>query len=593
MQDLQIINHNTRAVLKRLIVNYVKPYKALIFFATFFMILVAVSNAAMVKMVEPAINKIFMNKDKHLLLLLPAAMLGIAVLKGFAEYFQNYLTRSVGQRILSDLQIELYRHLLNSDIELIHSQSAARLISRFTNDISLMRGTVSNTLVGVVKHFLTVLFLIVLMFKLEPTLSGVVFFVFPLAIYPIQKNGRRIRKLAYSAQEGLGNYTAKLDETFESIKIVKSYQAENFESKRAKHFIEHIYELYKSTAKYDALTSPIMEILSGVAIAFIIMYGGYMVIENETTPGALFAFITAFVSAYRPYKSLVSLNVNLQEGVAAANRLFAVLDQQPIIQENKDAKNINCRNATIELKNVTLNFGNKRALNKLSLIIKPNSTIAIVGKSGGGKTSIANILLRFYDPSFGDVFIDNINIKDAKLSSLRSQIALVTQDTLLFDATIAENIAYNMPDINMDKIIIAAQKASAHEFIIQLDEGYNSVIGPKGRTLSGGQRQRIALARAFLKNAPILILDEATSSLDPLTEREIKYALETLCNNRTTIIITHRLHTIEHVDHIYVVKNGIIVEEGTHEKLILAKGEYEKLYHSNGNEGVSQREAGI
>ncbi len=575
-----IVTHSTdREILKRLLTNYVKPYKNKLILAAFFMIIVAICSACIVKMVEPTIDKIFLNKDKSLLFFLPMIMLGISSVKGVAEYFQNFLIRSVGQRILSDLQIALYEHLLKSDIEFIYSQSAARLISRFTNDISLMRGAVSNALVGFVKHFLTVFLLIILMFQLEPTLSCIIFFVFPLAIYPIQKNGRRIRKLSYSAQEELGNYTAKLDETFESIKIVKSYQAEAFESKRAKHFIEHIYELYKSTAKYDALTSPIMEILSGTAIAAIIMYGGYMATEGQTTPGALLAFITAFVSAYRPYKSIVSFNVNLQEGLAASNRLFTVLDQKATITENASASSIECRNAEIELKNITLIYGEKKALDNLSLKISPNSTIAIVGKSGGGKTSIANLLLRFYDPSKGEVLIKGKNIKTVKLASLRSQISLVTQDTLLFDASIAENIAYNMPGCSRQEIIEAAKKASAHEFIMQIDGNYNSVIGPKGRTLSGGQRQRIAIARAFLKNAPILILDEATSSLDPVTEREIKDALETLCSNRTTIIITHRLNTIEHVDHIYVVKHGHIVEQGTHETLLAENGEYTKLYN--------------
>ena len=573
-------NYLTKDILKRLVYWYVRPYKSKIFLAIFFMIIVAICAAAIVGIVEPIIDKAFLNKDKTILIYLALTMVLISTIKGCAEFFQNFLIKSVGQRILSNLQIELYEHLLKADIAFIHSQSSARLISRFTNDISLMRGAVSNLLVGVAKHFLTVLFLIILMFIKEATLSCVIFFIFPLAIYPIQKNGRKIRKLASSAQEELGNYTAKLDETFNSINVVKSYQAENFESGRAKRFIEHIYDLYKNTAKYDALTSPIMETLSGIAIAIIILYGGYMVTDGKTTTGALFSFMAAFVSAYRPYKSLVSFNINLQEGVAAASRLFNVLDKKPEIYEKHDATILDCKNAQIEFRNVVLDFGEKRALDHLNLQIKPNSKIAFIGKSGGGKTSIANLLLRFYDPTSGEVLINNQDIKDVRLSSLRSQISLVSQDTLLFDASIAENIAYNMPGASKIEVEKAAKSSEAHDFIMNLPEGYNTIIGPQGRTLSGGQRQRLAIARAFLKNAPIIILDEATSSLDPHTERNIKKAIDRLCTSRTTIIITHKLNIIEDADMIYVVKSGEIIESGIHKDLLKNKSEYFQLYNS-------------
>lgn len=570
--------YNAKEVLQRLIYNYVRPYKSRIFLAIFFMIIVAICVAIIVGIVEPIIDKAFLNKDKTMLYYLAFTMVLVSTIKGVAEFFQNFLIKTVGQRILSNIQIELYEHLLKSDIEFIHSQSSARLISRFTNDITLMRGAVSNLLVGVAKHFLTVLFLIILMFIKEPTLSCAIFFVFPIAIYPIQRNGKRIRKLATSAQEQLGNYTAKLDETFNSIKVVKSYQAEELEAKRAKTFIEHIFELYKNTAKYDALTSPIMETLSGIAIATIILYGGYLVAEGKTTTGALFAFMAAFVSAYRPYKSLVSFNINLQEGVAAASRLFNVLDQKPYIFEDTKAKDLDCKNASIELRNVILDFNTKRALDNLSLKIEPNSKIALVGKSGEGKTSIANLLLRFYDPTSGMVLINNTDIKTAKLSSIRSQISLVSQDTLLFDASIGENIAYNMQGATQKEIEEAARAASAHEFITNLPNGYDTIIGPQGRTLSGGQRQRLAIARAFLKNSPIIILDEATSSLDAETERDIKHAIDRLSANRTTIIITHKLNIIEDANMIYVVKHGKIVENGTHSELINHRQEYAALY---------------
>ncbi len=570
--------YSTKSVIKRLVVDHVKPYRYKIYVAVFFMSIVAVCSAAIVNYVQPAIDQVFIKQDQRMLYILPMWILALSVVKGIAEFAQNYIVKSVGQRVLSDLQITLYEHLLKADIAFIAHHSSARLISRFTNDISLMRSAVSNILVGVAKHFLTVLLLILLMFHLQPILAFIIFFVFPVAIYPIQRNGRKMKNLSYSAQQELGNYTARLDETFESIKVVKSYRAEEFESERAKSFIENIYRLYIRTAKYDALTSPIMETLSGVAMAVIIIYGGYMVAKDEVTVGAIFEFITAFVSAYRPYKSLVSFNVNLQEGVAAATRLFKVLDLKPKIEDSKVGQNVNFQDADIEFKDVSLTFGSKKVLDSLQFFIKRNTTVAIVGKSGEGKTSIANLLLRFYDPDSGNVTINGVNISDIKLSSLRSQISLVTQDTMLFDASIAENIAYNNANATREQIVSAAKTARAHDFIMNLEDEYDTIIGHQGNTLSGGQRQRLAIARAFLKDSPIIILDEATSSLDSKTEKEIKSSISDLCKNRTTIIITHRLSTIEHVDMINVVRGGQIVESGTHKDLIAKNGEYASLY---------------
>jgi subfamily B ATP-binding cassette protein MsbA len=505
-------------------------------------------------------------------------MIGIYSLKGIAEYYQSYLIKWVGQNILTDLQIKMYEHLLFADLAFIQTQSSGRLISRFTNDISLMRGAVSNLLVGCAKHFLSVVFLIGVMFKLEPVLSLFVFVAFPLAIYPVQKLGKKMRKISGQVQEELGNYTARLDETFQSIKIVKSFSGEKIESNRAKIVTTNILNFYKRAAKLDALISPIMEILSGVAIGSIIWYGGYLVFAGKTTPGALFAFITAFVSAYRPYKSLVSLNVNLQEGIAAAKRVFTILDIKPNIKNSPDAQDIEFKNPEVIFNNVELNFGQKVALKPVYLKLKRGRTTALVGRSGSGKTSLANLLVRFYDTSSGSVLIDGLDIKDISISSLRQQIALVTQDTILFDTTVAENISYGIPDVNLEQIIAAAQFADAHEFISHLPLGYNTIIGNQGSTLSGGQRQRIAIARAFLKHAPILILDEATSSLDPNSEQSILASLNKLRQDKTTLIITHRLSNIKSADDIVVLKAGTVIEHGTHEELLQMKGEYCKLF---------------
>jgi subfamily B ATP-binding cassette protein MsbA len=363
-----------------------------------------------------------------------------------------------------------------------------------------MRGAIANLLVGCAKYLLSVLFLIGIMFSLDPVLAGFIFLAFPIAIYPVQKLGRRMRKMTAASQEELGNFTAKLDETFTSIKVIKSFCTEDLETERAKSITSNILVFFRKAAKFDSLTSPIMEILSGFAIACVLWYGGYAVIQGKMTTGALFAFITAFVSAYRPYKSLVSLNVNLQEGIAAANRVFNVLDSKPTICDVSNAITPHFTNPKIEFKNLNMRFSNgKTVLKSIDLSIEPGNTYAFVGSSGSGKTTIANLLIRMFDPTEGEIYIDNYSIKQISLNSLRGQIAVVSQETVLFDTTVYENIAYGLGNASEEEIIHAATAADAHEFIMSLPNGYQTIIGTNGSTLSGGQRQRISIARAFLK----------------------------------------------------------------------------------------------
>ncbi|WP_341790745.1 ABC transporter ATP-binding protein [Rickettsia endosymbiont of Polydrusus tereticollis] len=572
-------DYNATEVIKRLLKNFIKPYSKKIFLAIFFMIISAICSANIVKSVQPIIDQIFLTHDKKMLLLMPFMITSMFFIKGVSEYYQNYLVKYIGQCILTDLQMKMYEHLLCADISFIQSQSSARIISRFTNDITMMRGAVSNLLVGCAKYFFTVLFLIIVMFKLEPVISCVTFFVFPLAIYPVQKLGRRIRKISTQSQEELGHYTSRLDETFQSIKIVKSFVGEKIESNRALLIVNNILSFYKKTSKLDALVSPIMETLSGIAIGGIIWYGGSLVMEGKTTPGALFAFLTAFATAYRPFKSLVSLNVNLQEGIAAAKRVFNILDTKPIIKDHANALHVDFTNPKIVFKQVGLNFQSKTAIKLVDLKLPPNKIIAFVGRSGSGKTSLGNLLVRFYDPSAGEILINGYNIKDVKIVSLRKQISLVTQDTHLFDTSVAENIAYGNINATREQIITAAKYADADEFIMRLPDGYDTVIGTQGTTLSGGQRQRLSIARAFLKDSPILIWDEATSSLDQNSEQKIIKSLKELRQGKTTLIITHRLASITDLDDIIVMKAGSICEQGTHEQLLANKGEYYTLYN--------------
>ena len=571
--------YKSSKILKRLLKNHVSPYKGSIFLAIFFMMIGAICAALIVKLVKPSIDDVLITHDQQMLILIPLLMLAIYSIKGISEYFQSYIIKYVGQRILADLQMIMYRHLLKADLAFIQSYSSGKLISRFTNDIILMRGAVSNLLVGCAKHFLSVLFLIVLMFQLDFVLSFFVFFVFPVSIYPIQILGRKMRNVTGQTQEELSNYTARLDETFHSIKVIKSFSGEEAEANRAQKIMANILELYRKAARFDALTSPIMEILCGLAIACILWYGSLMVMNGKTTPGSLLAFIAAFVSAYRPFKSLVSLNVNLQEGIAAANRVFNILDTKPLIIDKDTTQKIEFDLPEITFNNISLKFGKKIAIKPLYLKLDKGKTYAIIGRSGSGKTSLANLLVRFYDPTDGIVQIDGYDIKDLSLQTLRSQISLVTQDTILFDTTVAENIAYGWPEASREQIIDAAKAADADEFISALPEGYDTIIGSAGLTLSGGQRQRLAIARAFLKDAPILILDEATSSLDPSSEQAILSSLNKLRNGRTTLFITHRLSSIINLDQIVVMRFGKIIEQGTHNELMNSKKEYYRLYN--------------
>ena len=572
-------NLKSSAVIKRLLVNHVKPYKSEIFIAIFFMVVVATCSAAVVWLTKPAIDKILVARNMRMLVIIPLLMLGVYVIKGIAEYYQGYLIKYVGQKILTDMQIQMYEHLLYADLAYVQSQSSGRLISRFTNDIILMRGAVSNMLVGCAKYFLSVVFLIIIMFSLEPFLSMFVFLAFPIAIYPVQKLGRKMRRITGDGQEELSNYTARLDETFQSIKIIKSFCAEKIESVRAKEITTKILTFYKKSAMLDSLTSPVMEFLCGLAIACVLWYGGFQVISGDMTIGELFTFIAAFVSAYRPFKSLVSLNVNLQEGLAAANRIFNILDTKPLIQDNANALKPDFGCPEIFFEKITLNFEEKEAIKLVNLKIEKAKTYAIVGKSGSGKTSLANLLVRFYDPTEGRVLINSNDIKDISVTHLRNQIAMVSQDTILVDASIAENIAYGNLAATRQEIIDAAKHADADEFISKLVDGYDTVIGIGGCTLSGGQKQRLAIARAFLKNSPIMLFDEATSALDPESEQSIVHSFTNLRKGKTTLIITHRLASIRDVDKIIVMKNGEIEEQGTHEELINLKSEYYKLHN--------------
>ena len=425
-----------------------------------------------------------------------------------------------------------------------------------------MRASLSNVLTGVAKEFLTVLFLIALMFSLNWHLAVLIFIIFPLAIYPIIRMGRRMRKISLSTQEKLGLYTSQLDETFKAIKEVKSYRAEKHEIEKSNNILNNIFALYVQAIRTESLSSPIIEIIS-----------------SNTSPGSFIAFIGAFVAAYRPLKSLAELNNNLQEGLAAAKRLFDVIDISPQITNHKYAKKLKVTDASISFNNISFNYKNHKLFSDLSFNIAPGKIIAFVGSSGSGKTTIGNLLLRFYEIDAGEILIDGQNIQEVLLESLRKKITMVSQDILLFDDTVYANIAYGKLNASHEEIIAAAKAAAADEFIDKLPENYNTIIGQNGFKLSGGQKQRLSIARAILKNSPIIIFDEATSALDTISEQAIQDSIFSLKGpGRSIIIIAHRLSTIIDSDLIYVLDKGKIIASGTHQELLVSSPYYQELY---------------
>lgn len=566
-------------LLKRLFKSFISPYFLKLGFAVIAMVVVALSNAAHVWLVKPALDKIFFDLDKQMLVIIPVAITIVAITKAIGTYFQNFYMKFIGQRIITDIQAKLYSHLVYSDLTYLQQFSTGKIISRFSNDIMTMRTAFSNVLTGIAKELLTVLFLVILMFTLNWHLAVLIFIVFPLAIYPIIRMGKRMRKISLSTQENLGHYTSQLDETFKAIKEVKSYHAEKYEIAKSNQILTNIFSLYVQAIRTESLASPIIEIISGMAIAGVIWYAGNEVISGSTSPGSFIAFIGAFVAAYRPLKSLAELNNNLQEGLAAGKRLFEVLDKNPQIIDKKNAKELKVKIGEINFNHVNFGYKKHSVFEDLSFKIAPGKVTAFVGSSGSGKTTIANLLLRFYEVESGEITIDKQNIQDVSIASLRNQITMVSQDILLFDDTVAANIAYGKAKTDIRTVEKAAKLAAADVFINQLPEKYETIIGQSGFKLSGGQKQRLSIARAILKASPIIIFDEATSALDNISESIIQENIFKLKEEgRSIIIIAHRLSTIINSDIIYVLDKGKIIASGTHNSLLKTSDYYQELY---------------
>ena len=567
-------------LVKRLIKEHVRPYFGKLLLAAICMAIVAAATAGNAWLMQPVLDEVFLNKNTKLLLLVPIAVMTIAIVKGLASYGESIYMEYAGERIISDVRYRLFSHLMNADLNFFHKNSSGKLISRFTYDVGLLRASVSTALTGIAKDTMTLIFLVALMFYQDWFLAIIAFFVFPAAVLPILYIGRRIRKISTSTQAEIGSFASLLSQIFQSARYVKAYTMQKYEKKRAKKIVEDLFNLIYKSVRIRSRTRPILESLGGIAIALVIFYGGSKVISGATTPGTFFSFITALLMAYQPLKRLANFNVNIQDGLAAAVRIFQLLDQKPEITDSPNAKEYVLKKGEIEFKKVRFSYGSKtsHALNNINLKIRGGKTIALVGKTGAGKSTILNLIPRFYDTINGEIIIDKKNIKDYKINSLRKKIALVSQEVTLFDDTIRSNIAYGNPNCTEKQLYEAAKKADAHEFITAFKNGYKSLVGEQGIQLSGGQRQKIAIARAILKDAPILLLDEATSSLDSGSEKDIQKIIKKLMKNKTTLVIAHRLSTILDANLIYVIDNGKVVERGNHKALMKNKGLYSKLY---------------
>lgn len=568
-------------LMRRILHEYLIPRWRQIALALVLMSIASAMTAAQAFLLEPIINKIFVNKTASLLLPIGIAVVFVFALRGLATWAHTVVMAYLGQDILAKIQSQIFGHLIRQDIPYFQRFSAGNLSSLLVSDVWMMRMAMADTLTGFGKNVLTLVFLVGVMFYQDWKLSLLAFVVFPPAGWAVSRIGRRLREVALSTQEQQSFLNGLLNQSFMGIRQVKAFNAESHEDRRIGHILNRITKLSNKSARVSSLAMPFSELLSGSAIAIIVIYGGSQVINEVSTPGKFLSFIAAFIMAYEPLKRLAKMNAGLQVGLAAASRVFAALDTPPVITSAADAPALVVKKPIVVFENVTFHYPDGTlALDDVSFVVEAGQKAALVGPSGSGKTTCLQLLLRFFDVEKGRILIDGQDIRHVDLASLRQAIGFVSQDVFIFDNTISENIAYAQPDCPVDNIIRAAKEAAAHEFIARLEKGYDTRVGEAGTKLSGGQKQRIAIARAILKNSPVLLLDEATSALDNESEKLVTEALGSLQQGRTTLVVAHRLSTIRDADKIIVLNNGKVITSGTHDTLMEEGGLYPSLYKS-------------
>lgn len=553
------------------------------------MVIVAVATSASAYLVKPMLDDIFINRDRTKLLLIPGAAILVFFLKGVGSYGQGYLMNYVGEEIIKQFRISLYERIIDLPLAFFHTEKTGVLMSRITNDVNIVKGMVSTAVTSLLRDAFTVVGLTGVVLYMDWKLAVGAFVVLPFAFYPIVLFGRRVRRFSTGCQEAMADLNVFLHETFSGIKVVKIFTMELFEKKRFKDRVQELFRLEMKSTIAKSLSSPVMEFVGGIGIAFIIWFGGSRVISGASTPGTFFSFLTAVMMLYDPIKKLSNLNNIVQEGAAALTRIFDVIERESEIIDPMDPLEFKSLKVGLTFENVSFAYNSeeKQVLRNISLEVNPGEVLAIVGMSGGGKTSLVNLVPRFYDATQGRVLVNGNDVKDLSLNCLRRHISIVTQEPILFNETVRDNIRYGRMDATDGEVEAAAESAYAHDFILGFPKAYDTMIGELGNRLSGGEKQRICIARALIKDAPVLILDEATSALDAEAEGVVQKALSNLMKGRTTLVIAHKLATIDHAHRIVLLKNGIIVEQGTHDELMAQHKEYFKLQTMQFPRGVT------
>ena len=567
-------------IIKRLFKTYTKSYVNKILISVFFSLLVAGSTSAIAWLLDPAIEKIFIEKNQTLILIIPALIILAFTTKGISMYLAKVIMIGVAHDLQKNIQADLLDSIIKADTKLIDKKHSGKFISNLTFDVSLITNLVSTGLLNVTKDTLTLIGLLTVMFYQNWKLSLIAIIMIPLASFFARNLGKRMGKVTTELQEKAGNLTTYLLEIFKNHKLIKIFQKENYENQRSEKFLNELKEKGKKTNIVLTRASPIMETLTGIMIAGLIYYSGKLIISNELAINNFFSFLAAMMLAYQPVRSLATLNISINSSLSAAKRVLPIIDHKNEIFEKSDDKDLKIIEGSVDFKNVSFKYDTKKdsALNLISLKIKGGKMTSLVGYSGAGKSTILNLIPRFYDCNSGDILIDGQSIYKSKLSSLRKNISLVSQDVTLFDDTIINNISYADLNASEDEVKKVAKLSFADDFIQRLPDKYNTLIGENGLRLSGGEKQRISIARAMLKKSKIILLDEATSSLDSETENKIQKALSILIKDRTTIVIAHRLSTILNSDNIYVINSGKVIEVGTHSELLSNSEIYKSFY---------------
>jgi len=560
------------------IVHYSKPYWGRIAISTLASIAVGTMDGGFAYLVEPLLRKTFATNDKTIFTLLPFAVLIIFAIRAISRFLNDYFIRTAGELAVQDIRNDLYRNSMHLGLRFYHNHPTGALMSRVLSDVSVMQNGIANVVTSVCRDGFSAISLLVVIFYRSWELALITFIVIPLTVFSAQKIGKRIKRLSGQSQEKIGDVAAILQETYTGIKVIKAFGLEDWVVQRFRAATTIYYSFIRKAIKYNSISAPISEMITSIGIAGVIWVGGNMVMSGQITSAEFFSFLTAMVLVYKPIKSLNNSYNVIQTSIGAAVRVFEIIDEKPEIANAENAIAMERAAGEVEFRNVSFAYEGEMVLNKINLSARHGEIIALVGPSGGGKSTLVSLIQRFYDVTSGAVLIDGTDIRTLRMEDLMRQVALVDQETMLFNDTIANNIRYGSFSASDIEVEAAAQAAFAHDFIMEMPDGYATSIGDRGTRLSGGQRQRICIARALVKDAPILIMDEATSALDTESEQMVQKALDNLMANRTTFVIAHRLSTVLHADKILVLEDGRIVESGSHDELLKNSGLYNRLY---------------